>query len=318
MPEPFTDVLVTRPELEALVRPSLLRSVEMLSATITASGVHPLALAGIYLVGGSSRMPVVATLIGERLRVVPASLDQPETAVALGAHHVPRNGVTIRPREQQPAPQQYPTTGEFMASAHFPQLAPTPAPVRKGVPKAALVSVGAVVLVILLAVAGFLVVGQNQLPSAADCAQPGTPDDKGFTSCTRQLAGPVADQGDCHGGYDGTGVAVPGLTGSQVTCHLDGQTIVYTQANSLDEVKNKAKALIDAYPTSAKVQAGWQGNGLAGSYQALVASGVGVVVFTVADRPLVGVLTAPAASSPSVLTAAKAAGTFERSVQPGT
>jgi actin-like ATPase involved in cell morphogenesis len=96
MPEPFEDVLVTRVELEALIRPSMLRSVELLASTIRATGLSPDRLAGIYLVGGSSRIPLVATLIAEQLRVVPTSLDQPETAVALGAHHVTQEGVSMR------------------------------------------------------------------------------------------------------------------------------------------------------------------------------------------------------------------------------
>lgn len=96
LPEPFDDVLVTRVELEALVRPGLLRSVELLAATIRSTGLHADRLAGIYLVGGSSRIPLIGTLIAEQLRVVPTSLDQPETAVALGAHHVPHEGVTMR------------------------------------------------------------------------------------------------------------------------------------------------------------------------------------------------------------------------------
>lgn len=96
LPEPFEDVLVTRVELEALIRPGLLRSVELLAGTIRSTGMSPDRLAGIYLVGGSSRIPLIATLIAEQLRVVPTSLDQPETAVALGAHHVPQEGVTMR------------------------------------------------------------------------------------------------------------------------------------------------------------------------------------------------------------------------------
>jgi hypothetical protein len=96
MPEPFDDVLVTRVELEALIRPGLLRSVELLAGTIRSTGMTPDRLVGIYLVGGSSRIPLIATLIAEQLRVVPTSLDQPETAVALGAHHVPQEGVTMR------------------------------------------------------------------------------------------------------------------------------------------------------------------------------------------------------------------------------
>ncbi|MDQ3404110.1 MAG: Hsp70 family protein [Actinomycetota bacterium] len=96
LPEPFEDVLVTRVELEALIRPGILRSVELLAGTIRSTGMTPDRLVGIYLVGGSSRIPLVATLIAEQLRVVPTSLDQPETAVALGAHHVPQEGITMR------------------------------------------------------------------------------------------------------------------------------------------------------------------------------------------------------------------------------
>ncbi|WP_424185135.1 Hsp70 family protein [Actinokineospora sp. G85] len=96
LPDPFDDVLVSRVELEALIRPGMLRSVELLAATIRTTGLTPDQLVGIYLVGGSSRIPLVAQLIAEQLRVVPTSLDQPETAVALGAHHVPQEGITLR------------------------------------------------------------------------------------------------------------------------------------------------------------------------------------------------------------------------------
>ena len=99
LPEPFGDVLVTRVELEALIRPSLLRSVELLAGTIRSTGFPAERLAGIYLVGGSSRIPLIATLIAEGMRVVPTSLDAPETAVALGAHHVPREGVSMRTQD---------------------------------------------------------------------------------------------------------------------------------------------------------------------------------------------------------------------------
>lgn len=99
MPEPFTDVLVTRAELEALVRPAILRSVELLGRTVSSAGLAPDRLAGIYLVGGSSRLPLVGTLLAEKLAVVPASLDQPETAVALGAHHVGADGISMRTQQ---------------------------------------------------------------------------------------------------------------------------------------------------------------------------------------------------------------------------
>ncbi|GGL96222.1 hypothetical protein GCM10011594_14940 [Nakamurella endophytica] len=89
LPEPWTDAHLTRQEFEALVRPQLSRSVDVLQATLRAAGVAPDRLTGVFLVGGSSRIPLVAQLIQARTGVTPVALDQPETAVALGALLVP-------------------------------------------------------------------------------------------------------------------------------------------------------------------------------------------------------------------------------------
>ncbi len=89
LPDPFVDALLTRKEFENLIRPDLLRSIDVLSGTLRSAGVAPEQLSGIFLVGGSSRIPLVAALIQERLQVIPVALDQPETAVALGALLVP-------------------------------------------------------------------------------------------------------------------------------------------------------------------------------------------------------------------------------------
>ncbi|TVT51770.1 Hsp70 family protein, partial [Amycolatopsis rhizosphaerae] len=124
MPEPFADVLVTRGELEALVRPSLLRSVELLSRMIAVAGLTPDRLAGIFLVGGSSRLPLVGSLIAEKLGVVPSSLDQPETAVALGAHQVSADGISMR---TQNVPGPIASSGTVPATPYPPQMASTPA-----------------------------------------------------------------------------------------------------------------------------------------------------------------------------------------------
>ncbi len=89
LPDPFADVHLTRPEFEGLIRPSLMRSIEVKQATLRNAGVGPERLTGIFLVGGSSRIPLVAKLIQDQLGVTPVALDQPETAVALGALLVP-------------------------------------------------------------------------------------------------------------------------------------------------------------------------------------------------------------------------------------
>jgi hypothetical protein len=128
LPEPFTDVLVTRAELEALIRPSLLRSVELLAGTIRSTGMRPEQLVGIYLVGGSSRIPLVATLIAEQVRIVATNLDQPETAVALGAHHVAREAVSPRTDNLPPAVEE---RTSHIASPPRPAPRPAPQPVHQ-------------------------------------------------------------------------------------------------------------------------------------------------------------------------------------------
>ncbi|XHU11656.1 Hsp70 family protein [Amycolatopsis sp. WGS_07] len=85
LPPPFADAHVTRADLERLIGAPLGRVVELTSAAIADSGLRPKQLAAIFLVGGSSRIPMISRLVHERTGVVPTSLDQPETVVARGA-----------------------------------------------------------------------------------------------------------------------------------------------------------------------------------------------------------------------------------------
>lgn len=85
MPPPFADAHVTREDLERLIAGPLGRAVELTVAAIGDSGLRPKQLTAIFLVGGSSRIPMVSRLVHERTGVVPTTLDQPETVVARGA-----------------------------------------------------------------------------------------------------------------------------------------------------------------------------------------------------------------------------------------
>jgi molecular chaperone DnaK len=76
---------LTRPELEALVRPYLQRTVSCLARVLATAGLAAPQLAGIFLVGGSSRIPLAAHLIHAELGMAPTTLEQPETVVVQGA-----------------------------------------------------------------------------------------------------------------------------------------------------------------------------------------------------------------------------------------
>ncbi|AOS65767.1 type VII secretion-associated protein [Actinoalloteichus hymeniacidonis] len=85
MPSPFPDAHVTRADLEGLIQPAVTRAVDLVTATTEAAGLTVAELTGVFLVGGSSRIPLVARLVHERIGLVPTTLDQPETVVARGA-----------------------------------------------------------------------------------------------------------------------------------------------------------------------------------------------------------------------------------------
>jgi molecular chaperone DnaK len=128
MPVPFADAHVTRTDLEQLIAAPLGRAVELTAAAIREAGITP---AAIFLVGGSSRIPMVARLVHERTGVIPSTLDQPETVVARGAlKAVP----LVVPRVVQPLARQgaRPVAPRPMPSMPFrPPPPPPPAPVGR-------------------------------------------------------------------------------------------------------------------------------------------------------------------------------------------
>ncbi|MEV4714085.1 Hsp70 family protein [Micromonospora sp. NPDC049374] len=85
LPNINTEVRLTRAELEAMVRPALHGSIESLRRAVRSAGVAPQDLHSVLLVGGSSRMPIVAQLVGSELDRPVAVDAHPKHAVALGA-----------------------------------------------------------------------------------------------------------------------------------------------------------------------------------------------------------------------------------------
>ena len=79
------DIQLTRSELEQLIASEIDATVDALEQVFVDAGVGVADLAGIYLVGGSSRIPLVADTIWRRLGVQPAVQDNPKSVVALGA-----------------------------------------------------------------------------------------------------------------------------------------------------------------------------------------------------------------------------------------
>lgn len=85
LPNVSTEVRLTRSELEAMVRPALHDTIEALRRALRSANVTADQLHSVLLVGGSSRMPIVAQLVGAELGRPVAVDAHPKHAVALGA-----------------------------------------------------------------------------------------------------------------------------------------------------------------------------------------------------------------------------------------
>jgi actin-like ATPase involved in cell morphogenesis len=76
---------LTRSELDELIAPDVEATVDTLEKALADADVAAADLDGLYLVGGSSRIPLVADAIWRRLKMRPQVQDNPKSVVALGA-----------------------------------------------------------------------------------------------------------------------------------------------------------------------------------------------------------------------------------------
>lgn len=85
LPSIQTEVRITRAEFESMLRPTLADSLNVTERAFQRAGVDPEDIDRILMVGGSSRIPLVAELLATRFGR-PLALDaHPKNAVALGA-----------------------------------------------------------------------------------------------------------------------------------------------------------------------------------------------------------------------------------------
>jgi hypothetical protein len=98
------DLPLTREEFERLARPLLDQTVTLTAATMFRAGLRHDEIAGLFLVGGSSRIPLAATLLHQRLHIAPTVIEQPELVVAQGSVLMATEGTPVEPTSGGPAP----------------------------------------------------------------------------------------------------------------------------------------------------------------------------------------------------------------------
>ena len=95
------ELLVSREELESVIRDDIERSIDILEQTAATAGVDLDAVQRIFLTGGSSRIPLVGEMIRQRLGRADFKGD-PKTVVALGAAALERSEETAEPAAPRP------------------------------------------------------------------------------------------------------------------------------------------------------------------------------------------------------------------------
>jgi molecular chaperone DnaK len=80
-----TEVHLTREELEELARPLLEQTVRVTLNIMRWANLAEGRVAGVFLVGGSTRIPLMATLLHRALGEAPVAIEQPELVVAEGS-----------------------------------------------------------------------------------------------------------------------------------------------------------------------------------------------------------------------------------------
>lgn len=142
VPETDTDLHLTRDEFERLTTPLLQRAINETQRVIREARLEPAQLAGLFLVGGSSRVPLVARMLHSGLGIPPTVLEQPEVAVAEGAAKLgaakPGPGQAAPSNSPMSAPPSAPRSGPPMQSQQSPyrpppqqQQAHNPAPANR-------------------------------------------------------------------------------------------------------------------------------------------------------------------------------------------
>lgn len=188
LPDLQTEVRLTRSEFEEMIRPTLDETIAALRRALRSAELEPEDVAKVLLVGGSSRIPLVAEMVSEALGRPVAVDAHPKHAVALGAALAAAAAaqpsadqvtepVLARPADQVPAaaPVPPPLPVDDAPPPVSVHAAPTSSageqPRRR---TSLLVGAGALATVVVVAVVGFALAGPRD-PGAEVAAERESP-----------------------------------------------------------------------------------------------------------------------------------------------
>ncbi|KAA0233222.1 MAG: Chaperone protein DnaK [Acidimicrobiales bacterium] len=90
VPEADREIVVTREQFESMILDEIERTIDEMEDTIATAGLTGEDMSALYLVGGSSRIPIVVRLLTARFGSCVTTRDEPKSVVALGAASLAR------------------------------------------------------------------------------------------------------------------------------------------------------------------------------------------------------------------------------------
>jgi molecular chaperone DnaK len=236
-----TQVRLTRPEFETMIRPVLRETVETLNRALRSAGVTADELSAVVLAGGSSRIPLVAEMVSASLGRPVAVDAHPKHTVALGAAMLAADvqptpaavapppvvaaPVAVPPAAAPPSTP-VPSQSAARATPPVPTTAPPPPKKRRG----ALIAIAAVVIAAAAAGTFFLLSGGDGDDTGAS---PGSTD--GATEGTNDPSNPGVNTGGGSGGTttpSGDCAAASGLCVTIDSFQRDGDQFVVEYSTS--------------------------------------------------------------------------------------
>ncbi|AEV88282.1 heat shock protein Hsp70 [Actinoplanes sp. SE50] len=125
-----TEVHLTREELEQVARPVLEQTVRITQNLLKFADLPEGRLAGVFLVGGASRIPLMATLLHRELGEPPVVIEQPELVVAEGSILAQAALLTSEPAAPGLTGQMRLPSQTFGEETEVASVAPAPEPVE--------------------------------------------------------------------------------------------------------------------------------------------------------------------------------------------
>jgi len=194
------EVPLGREQLDGLARPVLRPTIAVTRALLRDAGSPAAGTTALFLVGGASRVPLVAALLFEALGIAPIVTEQPELVVAEGALYDAPGPAVTRTGPIVPAAGAAPVA----ADVGYPVAAPPPAPTLVGSPAvparrasrartATLAGAVAVAAVLGLGTAGYLLTTRAGAgPSGTAATTSGAPGTGGGPARSGTAAGSTA------------------------------------------------------------------------------------------------------------------------------